>query len=110
MFDWIVAGKQSGSERGPRGRRSWESVNSGEISKKKKKRKKKEKKKKTAVSKFFFLFFFPLCRMFDWIVSCSNFIFIIIIMLYRLLFACGASAQFDLQRKPCTGRVKTPVA
>ena len=35
---------------------------------------------------------------------------IIIIMLYRLLFACGASAQFDLQGKPCIGRVKTPVA
>ena len=37
-------------------------------------------------------------------------IIIIIIMLSRLLFACGASTQFDLQGKPCIGRVKTPVA
>ena len=35
---------------------------------------------------------------------------VIIIMLSRLLFACGASTQFDLQGKPCIGRVKTPVA
>ena len=35
---------------------------------------------------------------------------IIIIMLSRLLFACGASTQFDLQGKLCIGRVKTPVA
>ena len=37
-------------------------------------------------------------------------VIIIIIMLSRLLFACGASTQFDLQGKPCIGRVKTPVA
>ena len=39
----------------------------------------------------------------------AYFIIIIIIMLSRLLFACGASTQFDLQGKPCIGRVKTPV-
>ena len=42
--------------------------------------------------------------------SILQFIIIIIIMLSRLLFACGASTQFDLQGKPCIGRVKTPVA
>ena len=40
----------------------------------------------------------------------SYLIIIIIFMLYRLLFACGASAQFDLQGKPCIGQVKTPAA